>query len=201
MPVITKIKPQRNKKRVNIHLDGKFGFGLHLDNFVKLNLKVEQELSEKEVAEIVKKAEFQKTLDKLLRFTTLRPRSEKEINYWLKRKKVHESLEKDLFNKLKRLDLIDDRKFAEWWIGQRIQFKSKSKRELISELRIKGIDKNTIEDVLYGVGIDEVKNAKKLIQKNKYKWKRYNKQTARKKMGEYLARKGFAWEIIKKVIK
>ncbi len=168
---------------------------------MKLNLKVEQELSEKEVAEIVKKAEFQKTLDKLLRFTTLRPRSEKEINYWLKRKKVHESLQKDLFNKLKRLDLIDDKKFAEWWIGQRIQFKSKSKRELISELRIKGIDKNTIEDVLYEAGIDEVKNAKKLIEKNKYKWKRYDKRTARKKMGEYLARKGFAWEIIKKVVK
>ena len=201
MPIITKIKPQRNRKRVNIYLDGKFAFGLDLDNFVKLNLKVEQELSEKEVAGIVKKAEFQKTLDKLLRFTTLRPRSEKEINYWLKRKKVHESLQKDLFNKLKRLDLIDDKKFAEWWIGQRIQFKSKSKRELISELRIKGIDKNTIEDVLYEVGIDEAKNAKKLIQKNKYKWKRYDKRTARKKMGEYLARKGFAWEIIKKVVK
>jgi regulatory protein len=201
MPVITAIKSQKNKKRVNVHLDGKFGFGLDLDNFVKLNLKVEQELSEKEVAEIVKKAEFQKTLDKLLRFATLRPRSEKEINYWLKRKKVHESLQKGLFNKLKRLDLIDDRKFAEWWIGQRIQFKSKSKRELISELRIKGIDKNTIEDVLYETRIDEAKNAKKLIEKNQYKWERYDKRTARKKMGEYLARKGFAWEIIKKVIK
>ena len=66
MPVITSIKPQRNKKRSNIYLDGKFGFGLDLDNFVKLGLKVEQELSDKEIAGIVKEAEFQKILEKLL---------------------------------------------------------------------------------------------------------------------------------------
>jgi regulatory protein len=79
MPQVSDIKPQKNKKRVNIYLDGKFAFGIDLDNLVKLDLKVEQELSDEEVADIIKKAEFQKTLDKLLRFATLRPRSEKEI--------------------------------------------------------------------------------------------------------------------------
>ena len=53
---------------------------------MKLGLKVEQELTEEEVEKIVKKAEFQKTLDKLLKFATLRPRSEKEIKDWLKKK-------------------------------------------------------------------------------------------------------------------
>src|SRR3989304_5220176 len=106
MPIITSIKQQKNKNRVNVYLDDKFGFGIDLDNFVILGLKVNQELSEKEVEEIVRKAEFQKTLDKLLRFATLRPRSEKEIKDYFKRKKVHESLQPDLFAKLKKLDLL-----------------------------------------------------------------------------------------------
>lgn len=82
MPIITAIKPQKKKNRVNIYLDGKYAFGLDLENFVKLGLKVEQELSEKGVSEIVQKAEFKKTLDKLLRYATLRPRSRKEIVIW-----------------------------------------------------------------------------------------------------------------------
>src|SRR3972149_10018566 len=97
MPLITAIKPQKNNKRLNIYLDGKFGFGIDLENFVKLKLKVEQELEDKQIEEIVKKAEFQKTFEKILRFVTLRPRSEKEISNWLRRKKIHESLHKDLF--------------------------------------------------------------------------------------------------------
>ena len=80
MPIITSIKPQKNNKRVNIYLDNEFGFGLDLENFVKFHLKVDQELTDEQITKIVKDAEFQKILDKLLRFAMLRPRSKKEIN-------------------------------------------------------------------------------------------------------------------------
>lgn len=199
MPVVTAIRSQKNQKRVNIYLGGKFGFGLDLENFVKLNLKVEQELSEKQIAEIIKKAEFQKTLNKLLRFATLRPRSEKEISNWLRKYKVHESLYKKLFSRLKRLDLVDDKKFATWWVNQRNQFRPRSKRELNQELRIKGIPKEIISDVLEKIKIDEVVIAKNMLKKNMCKWKKLDKYKTRQKKSAYLARKGFGWEIIKKV--
>ena len=105
-----------------------------------------------------------------------------------------------MFNGLKRLDLLNDKKFAQWWIGQRLQFKLKSKRELFSELRIKGIDKNTIEDAIAGVEIDEVQVAKRLIEKKKYRWEKMPKLEARKKMSQFLARKGFKWEVVKEVV-
>ncbi len=200
MPIITAIKPQKNKKRVNIHLDGKFGFGIDLENFVKLGLKVEQELPEREVEEIIKKAEFQKTYDKLVRFTTLRPRSEKEVNDWLRKYKVHKSIHKELFIRLKRLDLLDDRKFAQWWIEQRITFRPRGKRALSFELRQKGIDRDLINQILSEVKIDEQKIACQLLKKKKYKWEKLGKLKARKKMSEFLARKGFSWAVIKESI-
>jgi len=92
MPIITSIKPQKNLtaraggKRVNIYLDGKFGFGIDLENFVKLGLKVEQVLSEDEVKSIIQKSDSQKISDKIINFATLRPRSEKEVELWLLRK-------------------------------------------------------------------------------------------------------------------
>jgi len=200
MPTITSIKPQKNQKRVNIHLDGKFGFGLDLENFMKLGLKVEQEISDGEIEEILKKAEFQITLGKLLRFATLRPRSEKEFRNWLRKHKVHLTLHKRLFNRLKRLELFDDKKFAKWWVGQRLQFKFKSKRELEYELKNKGIDRNTIEDVFSEVNIDEEKLAKALLEKKRYRWDKLPKLVAKKKMTEFLGTKGFDWEVIKNVI-
>lgn len=200
MPTVTSIKPQKNGKRLNIYLDGKFSFGIDLGNFVKTGLKVDQELSEEKIKEIVKKAEFQKTLDKLLRFATLRPRSQKEINNWLKKKKVHESLHEELFIRLKRLELIDDKKFARWWVDQRMNFRPKSKRILYQELRNKGIKKETAREVLGGIKIDEEKIAKELLEKKMYRWKNLEPHQARQKMSGYLAGKGFGWDTINSVV-
>ena len=167
---------------------------------MKLGLKVEQELADEEIEKIVKKAEFQKTLDKLLRFATLRPRSEKEVRDWFRRRKVHESLHKDLFDRLNRLELIDDKKFAEWWVEQRQTFKPKSLRILNNELRIKGIKKDIIEEVLGETKIDEEKIARQLLEKKAYRWKNLPARELKQKAYEYLVRKGFSWEIISKVV-
>jgi regulatory protein len=201
MPIITSIKQQKNKNRVNVYLDDEFGFGIDLDNFVLLHLKVDQELTEKEIEEIVKKAEFQKTWDKLLRFAMVRPRSEKEIRDYFRRKKVHESLHEKLFEKLRHFELIDDEKFAKWWIDQRANFKPKPKRILIQELRIKGIDKEIIDEVLGEEVVDEEKMAKELIEKKMYKWKGLEPHLARQKMSQYLVGKGFGWDVIEKVLR
>lgn len=201
MPVITAIKPQKSRKRVNIYLDGKFGFGIDLENFTRMRLRVEMELTEKEIEEIVKKAEFQKTLDKLLRFATLRPRSEREVKNWFSRRAVHESLHEELFNRLRGLDLIDDKGFAVWWIEQRTAFKPRGKRALGAELRNKGIKKEIIEEVFGEIELDEESIARQILQKKKYRWEKLDKYEARRKMAEFLARKGFAWEVIEKVLK
>ncbi len=200
MPIITSIKPQKNQRRVNVYLDGKFGFGIDLDNFVKISLRVEQELSDKEVGEIVKKAEFQKTLDKLLKFATVRARSEREIRDYFRRKKVHESLHQDLFNRLKHFELIDDKKFAEWWVKQRQEFSPRAKRFVNYELRMKGVKKEIIDEILSKTTVDEEKIARELLEKKSYKWKNLPARQSRQKKSQYLAGKGFSWEVIKKVL-
>ncbi len=193
MPQITSIKQQKKKERVNVYLDYKFGFGIDLDNYAILGLKVGQELTEERIQEIIRKAEFQKVLDKLLRFAYLRLRSEKEIRDWLYRKKVPDVIHKDLFSKLKYFELLDDEKFARWWVDQRQEFRPKSKRILEQELKVKGIDREIIKQVLSENKIDESKIAIELL-------KRRNLSDNRK-MVEYLVRKGFDFEIAKNAVK
>lgn len=199
MPTITNIKPQRSGERVNVYLDDKFGFGIDLANFVALRLKVDQELSEKEVKEIIKKAEFQKTWDKLLRFATLRPRSEKEIKDYFRRKKIHESLQPELFTRLKKLKLLNDFDFARWWVEQRL-LQKKSLRSMIYDLRSKGVKKEIIDQVLRETKISEEKMARELLVKKAYKWQGLSPREAKLKKSQYLAGKGFGWEVIEKIV-
>lgn len=200
MPVITSINQQKNKNRVSVYLDDEFGFGIDLDNFALLNLRVNQEYTQEEIEKVIKKAEFQKTYDKLLRFAMVRPRSEKEVVDYFRRKKIHESMHEEMLKKLRHLDLLNNLEFAKWWIDQRIQFKSKSKRIIIQELRMKGISQNDIDDAFGETVIDEEKMARELIEKKMYKWKGLESREAKQKKSQYLAGKGFGWDVIQKVV-
>ena len=200
MSIITAIKAQKNQKRVNIYLDGSFGFGLDLENFIRLQLKVNQELTQDEINEIIKKGELQKSFDKTLRFVMTRPRSMKEVKDYFRRKEVDNTLHQNILDRLEKLQLLDDHKFAKWWVDQRLEFKHKLKKDITFELRQKGIDTNTIKNVLNDSEMDELKIAKELITKKEYKWKRYDEDTRKQKMSQYLAGKGFSWDIVKSVI-
>jgi regulatory protein len=200
MPYVTAIKPQKNKKRVNIYLDGKFAFGIDLENLVKFKIKEGNFIEESEIEKIIGAAESQKIWDKLLRFSALRPRSEKEIEDWYKKKNVPESLRKKYLDKLKYLDFVDDFKFAKFWIEQRLSFKPKPVSILKQELRQKGVKQETIDEVLSDFKIDELKQAKNLLEKNQSRWKRLTPDQFKKKASGFLLRKGYNWEIVKEAL-
>lgn len=205
MSKITKIKLQKNKKRVNVYLDGKFAFGLDLDNFAKAGLKVGQELSEKEINDLIFKNEFQKLYDRCLRLIAARPRSEKEIKDYLFKKlpKKHpilvsarESLIKETVNKLKKRNFLDDQVFATWWVEQRATFRPRGKLALKIELRQKGISAEIAEEIIEKM-VDESALAKKAAQKKLKSLKKLAPKEFREKMAAFLSRQGFSWEIIK----
>ena len=184
MPQITAIKKQKRAGRANIFLDGKFAFGIDLETLFKENLAVEQELTIKDIARIKKTGDYQKTYGKLLNYATIRPRSEKEISLWFRKHKVDEKIHEKLISKLKKLELLDDIKFARWWVDQRQSFRPKSKRVLSLELYQKGIAKQIINDTLEDTEIDELSLAKNLVEKNKYKWERFEDKVRKQKCGK-----------------
>lgn len=196
---ITKIKAQKNKKRVNIYLDGKFAFPLDADNFLKAGLKVGQKLSEKEVEDLIFKNEFQKLLDRALRLISRRPRSEKEVRDYLKKKKSSPTLVEAVIKKLKKVGQIDDSAFASWWVEQRLTFRPRGKFGLTMELRQKGIDKTIIKQMI-DEKFDELPLAKKAVQKKLKTYQNLPREERKQKIAAFLARRGFSWGTIKKVL-
>lgn len=201
MPQITKISPQKRRKRVNIFIDEKFAFGLDLETLAKYNLQINQEISQKKIEEIIKEEELLKVYDKALRFLSFRPRSEKEVKDYLRKKNIGEETQKMVIGKLKKTKLLDDEQFAVWWIEQRTTFRPSGKRLLEYELRKKGISKEIIEEIAPQFSSSfEFEGALKAARKKLSSYQKLPSLEFRQKMTAFLARRGFSWEVIKEVI-
>jgi len=201
VPLITDIKPQKNKKRFNIYLDGRFAFGLSVEARLKARLKIDQEISEEKVDELIKEDEFIKFYDRALNFLSYRPRSEKELQDWFKKKKIGNKTQKLIEKKLRRFNYLDDREFTRWWIEQRMTFRPFGKRRLDLELRQKGINQEMIEEELGKLEDDKlIELAEELAKKRMKTLKNLPYFETREKLLAFLSRRGFRWEIIKTVV-
>lgn len=201
MPQITAIEPQKRKKgRFNIFVDGKFAFGLDEKILADFNFKIGQNLTQNKIEEIITAAELGKIIDKVYNFLSFRPRSAKEIEQYLKRKKFGEEEKKIVLKKLEKSGFINDVEFAKFFVESRVKFRPKGTRLITAELRQKGVDREIIEKVLAQIGISEVELAQKSISKKLDNFLKLPQLKARNKIAQFLARRGFSWETIKIII-
>lgn len=209
---VSDIQPQKkNPKRVNIFLDGKFAFGVSLESKIVNRIKVGEQISEKQIAELIFNDQVERLYDKALKFLSMRPRSEKEIRENLliklwktdKGEEEKKSFDKSInavITKLTKIGQVDDCEFANWWLEQRTKFKKTSPRVIKLELVRKGIKKEIITDLFEKSTIDPLELAIEAGKKKIKNYQKYDKKTFREKMGRYLASKGFDWEIVKKAV-
>ncbi len=146
--------------------------------------------------------DFEKFYNLALRFLSYRTRSEKEIREKLKSKKVEPITIEKIILKLKKYKFIDDVEFAKGWIEGRLRFKPRSLRLIKMELKQKGISDDIIDRIINdkGLMINDLEQAKILVEKRIGRLKGLDKQKIYEKLGRFLASKGFNWDTIKKSI-
>lgn len=136
----------------------------------------------------------EKYYQRVLHFLSFRPRSEKEILAYLRRKLKDINCIKEIIIRLKNENLINDEEFIDWWLMQRSSFNPKSKKVLRLELLQKGVAKDLIEEKLSKINISEIQSAiRTLIAK---KAKLYSRQ----KLISYLTARGFEYELVKNLV-
>lgn len=147
--------------------------------------------------------DFSVNLNRALRFLSFRPRSEKEIQDFFKKKQVDLLTSQKIIDKLKEQKFINDEEFVKWWIEQRTKIKPRAARLIKFELKQKGIAKELIDEVFKDKDFETVSDfdkAIKLAQKRMVRLKNETPKKAYEKLGRFLASKGFDYDIIKKVI-
>lgn len=204
MSRITKLTLQKNKRIVNIFIDNHFSTSLDLITVTAKGLKKGIDISPSELKAIKKESLHGKLLNRAHHFLSYRPRSEKEIKTYLRRKLLKETAKnknkiiEEVINKLKDQQIINDQKFAKWWVEQRINFRPKGTYVLKRELFSKGINKEDVDEVLST--IDEISVARAVIKKKSKIIKEKDPFIIKKKLIGYLQRRGFSWSTIKSVV-
>ena len=193
MPKITALQPQkRDPQRVNIHLDGEYAFSLA--RIVAVWLKVGQELSDEKIASLQTEDARERAYQQALLFLSYRARSESEIRQNLRKHEIPEDVIEQTLDRLRENQLANDDKFARAWVENRNTFRPRSRRALSVELRQKGISDEAAQSAL--AGLDEEALAYEAGLKKAHRLQVLEWSEFRKKLSEFLARRGFPYSVI-----
>lgn len=196
MKKITAIEAQKNRNRVNIHLDGEFAFGLA--RITAAWLKVGDTLSDEKIASLQAEDMRERALQQALLFLSYRARSEKEIRQNLLKHEFTENAIETTLEKLRINNLANDPEFARAWVENRNTFRPRSRRALLMELRQKGLDDETAQAAVSGMDENALAYESALKRANRLKGLEWGE--FRKKLSEYLARRGFPYSVIAPVV-
>ena len=189
---ITKLEFQKkNPDRASVFLDGQFALGLPA--VIAARLKQGQFLSDAEIQSLQAEGTIETTYGKALNYLSYRPRSRAEVDRYLQKRDLPERQVKAVAERLERAGLLDDEAFARYWVENRERNQPKGLRALRYELRVKGISSETIERVLVSVDVSD--SAYRSATRKAQQLAHLDQQAFTKKIIEYLARRGFNYEV------
>jgi len=187
---------KRNPNRVNLYLDGEYAFGVA--RIVAAWLRVGAELDEKKIDQLQVEDARERALQQSLLFLSYRARSESEIRQNLKKHEIPESVIDLTLERLKKDGLANDNEFAQTWVENRSAFRPRSRRMLAMELRQKGLDDESTKAAL--AKVDDEPLAYEAAKKRATRFKDLEWSEFRKKLSEFLARRGFSYSVIAPVV-
>ena len=197
MEVITDIKEQKRRgDRVSIFVDGRFALGMNRIVALQAGLEIGQQVTQERLMELETEAALEEALSASLRYLAVRPRSERELKVRLRRRQFDEGTIDQTIIRLRKRGLLDDMTFAQYWVEQRVTFKPRSRRLLEQELRLKGVDRETIDQAV--ADLDDEAEAYRAGQKRARTIPKDDYDTFYKKLVDHLRRKGFGYSTASK---
>ena len=141
---------------------------------------------------------LQDCLDAAYYFLGYRPRSEGEIEHWLRKRGFANEVTEKAIAKLRDQSLTDDLAFAQFWKDNRLSFRPKSKRLIRRELRDKKVASEIIEQVTND--IDDDKIAYKLGSGRLPSLAHLDYPDFYRRLSNYLAYRGFGYQVIRDTV-
>jgi regulatory protein len=219
---ITSVEPQKkNSKRFNVYLDGNFAFGADEDLIVNYRLIPGTEVDAPTLEKLLFEAEIGKLMERMYGLFNVRQRSEREVRDYLRnlsfkrqvvgKEELSEMVVELLIERLKQKYLLNDEAFAIAWVEARQRSKQKGVKALKAELAQKGIDRETIDELVegyrlasrsgvQGTGYSQNQVAEGLLTRRLPRLRSLPDIEQRRKATEFLMRRGFEYQVVKEVV-
>jgi regulatory protein len=206
--IITKIKRIRGKRsQYGVYFDGSLAFELSDWTIGKFGLRTGDDLDEQTVDRL-KYAEAETRAKNIaINYLSYRLRSSREVIVHLTRKGFESECAEEVTRHLQLLKMIDDDQFAHAFVRDRLKRKPTGYALLRQQLLAKGISSAMTDKVLTELVSPQsqqasaLQAAKRKIQLTYRLTKKIDAEKRRKRILDFLLRRGFSYEIALKTIR
>lgn len=138
----------------------------------------------------------------LIRKLAAQDRTRHELASAMAAKNVPDEVAAGLLDRFEELGLVDDEAFAQRWVESRQTRRHRSRLALRRELNGKGVDRETVDEVLSTVSAeDELAAARAYAEKVSGGLSGLEPVVRRRRLTDRLARRGFGFSVISRVLK
>lgn len=201
---ITRIEQQkRRKKRYSIWIDGEYSFSCEEEILLKLGLEEGQEVSLHEFEALLTEIQKKEAETYSIALLARRPMSETTLRKKLRSRGYNSCIISSTVEYLKEMDLVDDLNFSRLWIRNRAKINPRGALLLRQELRMQGIPPRIIEKALeeFKECYDESELLVEVAEKRAKKLRDLDSASRRRRLFNYLLRRGFPIDEVKEVTK
>jgi regulatory protein len=206
--IITKIQRIRGKRaQYGVYLDGSLALELSDWTIGKFGLRTGDDLDE-QLIDTIKSAEAETRAKNIaINYLSYRPRSSKEITFHLTKKGFEQECAEGVTRHLQSVKMIDDDRFAHTFVRDRLKRKPTGQALLRQQLLAKGISSAMADKVLTELVSPQSQQAsallaaKRKIQLTQHLAKKIDAEKRKKRILDFLLRRGFSYEIALKTIR
>jgi len=145
---------------------------------------------------------FKQALKVSYQLLSYRPRSVYEIRAKLKEKDCAPEVIDRVIEHLKKHRYLNDKDFARFWVEAKMKVKPVGSLLLKRDLKQKGLDEALVEETVKGsqADYDEFEVALNLAKRRLNYYGKIHKLKAKKRIYDYLIRRGFKFDITRNVL-
>ncbi len=196
--VISALKlSRRDRNSVDIYINGLKEFSI--TKSIAAELRIGQELSLDQIQALKNRDLEERTYQYALNLISRRPRSKQELKDRFQRRNASHEVQDAVIKRLREKGLVDDDAFAQMWVENRQTFRPRSAWALKQELRKKGIPDHAIQTALDDFDDDDA--AYQAASKAAGKLSDLSWELFRRRLSDYLRRRGFRYSTISPVVK
>jgi regulatory protein len=136
------------------------------------------------------------------RLLSVRPRSEKELRDRLRRRGIPEPVVAAVIADLRAQGWVDDRRFADAWVRDRIALRPSGRLRLRHELTRRGVSREVVEATLADAlpPSEELALAREVASARAGRYRDLPAPTAARRLAGVLLRRGFAAPVVARVL-
>lgn len=190
-------------ERVAVSVGNAYTFEIAADLVRRHGLAEGDEISVETQRRLLIADEIDEAKETALNYLSYKPRTTGEVKRRLRRDEFREEVIDEVVYQLEEQDYLDDRTYARLFAEERFSSKGYGPYRVQQDLRKRGVSEPIIDQV-----IDEIFDADEMreeaLRRAEKRWSRLSNEEdfrkRRKKLYDFLARRGFPFEIVREVV-